>query len=63
MDCEGMNPAGQIGFANHKPGPRSIALRRYFDLSAGRHVITIQPQEASRNHLKFEGILGYVPTP
>jgi hypothetical protein len=61
MDCEGMNPAGQIGFANPKPGARLIALRRYFDHSSGRHLITTRPQEAGRNHLRFEGILGYVP--
>jgi hypothetical protein len=63
MDCEGMNPAGQIGFASPQPGARLIALRRYFDLSSGRHLITTRTQEAAKNHLKFEGILGYVPAP
>lgn len=60
MDCEGMRPAGQIGYARREAEPGLVPLVRFYREVSGEHLITTLPREGIANGYHSEGILGYV---
>jgi hypothetical protein len=60
MDCEGMRPAGQIGFARREPAAGLVPLKRYYRASSNQHLITVRDEDAKAGGYRQEGILGYV---
>lgn len=61
--CEGQITEGDYGKIYSTQVPNSVPLYRFNSLKNGDHLTTTNYNEGISAGYKFEGILGYAPTP